>query len=97
MKKGNFKPEGKPFKMVVASRGNYSYPVLNDEKLPSWDEESDCFDIYFDKLKKPVGLYKVTVQPMVDISFEDDEYEFNGAYYVLSDIELIYTAEMLEE
>jgi hypothetical protein len=97
MKKENCKPDGNPFKMIVVSHGNYSYPVLNYEKLPCWDKESDTFDDCFDLLKKPIGLYKVTVQPMVEAIIDNDEYEICDAYYEFINIELLCSIEMLEE
>jgi hypothetical protein len=97
MKKENYHPEGNPFTMIVVSKGKYSYPVLNNEKLPCWDEEADTFNAFFDLQKKPIGLYKVTVQPMTDVIIYNGEYELRGAYYDFINIELICNIEMLEK
>jgi hypothetical protein len=86
----NWKPEGQPIEVIMISHGNYTNCAFTGV-LPEWDKcaDGDCIEINAQSWKLSPGIWKLLVQPMVDIDFSDG-YDMNGAMYKLLSKDQIY-------
>ena len=89
--KMNWTPEGQPIEVVIISHGHWMQCAFN-ESLPEWDKcaDGDCIENTSQAWKLAPGVWKLLVQPMVDIEFDNDGYDINGATYKLLSKEQVY-------